>query len=368
LVKQQPYSFKVDIWALGCVLYHLTCLQAPFKGENLIVLGNNIVSKEPKPLPSVYSAWLQTFISRLMSKKPADRPTTQDMIKQLSDFLKKEPGTTLTASEEETALTTIEGTISKPIKPSKSIKITAQPTYKKPLNKEIKVPKENIVKVINPEMQKDTEVPHSNLPKIFSHKMIIDKKPHIETPLIIPTLPDKEVKQETKRNNNEVIDNKNTISSRESSHEAKCENDIKMKSILYNNAIPTTIENKRTKLYYSFGKVLSFSSRIEEARKSLILSFRISDNNSQKNKPTLSLFRSTFSNASPNDLMSNRPTSAVIKDFRPLQNIERKHQDIPSSNKEFKLPQWQRPQSAMPLGKPVALPIVEPTINKASQT
>ena len=36
LVKQQPYSFKVDIWALGCVLYHISCLRPPFKGENLI--------------------------------------------------------------------------------------------------------------------------------------------------------------------------------------------------------------------------------------------------------------------------------------------------------------------------------------------
>ena len=34
LVKQKPYDYKVDIWALGCVLYHLACLSPPFYGEN----------------------------------------------------------------------------------------------------------------------------------------------------------------------------------------------------------------------------------------------------------------------------------------------------------------------------------------------
>lgn len=51
LVKQQPYDYKVDIWAIGCALYHLASLEPPFQAENLITLGNNIVNKKPKPLP-----------------------------------------------------------------------------------------------------------------------------------------------------------------------------------------------------------------------------------------------------------------------------------------------------------------------------
>ena len=43
---------KVDIWAIGCVLYHLACLEPPFSGDNLISLGNNIVNKHPKNLPT----------------------------------------------------------------------------------------------------------------------------------------------------------------------------------------------------------------------------------------------------------------------------------------------------------------------------
>ena len=33
LFKNKPYSYKSDVWALGCVLYELTCLKPPFAAE-----------------------------------------------------------------------------------------------------------------------------------------------------------------------------------------------------------------------------------------------------------------------------------------------------------------------------------------------
>ena len=30
VLKRQPYDFKIDIWALGCLLHYLACLQPPF--------------------------------------------------------------------------------------------------------------------------------------------------------------------------------------------------------------------------------------------------------------------------------------------------------------------------------------------------
>jgi len=56
LVKRRPYDFKVDLWAFGCVLYHMAALEPPFNGESLVALGFNIVHKFPKPIPSTYSA------------------------------------------------------------------------------------------------------------------------------------------------------------------------------------------------------------------------------------------------------------------------------------------------------------------------
>lgn len=39
LVKANPYDHKIDIWAIGCAIYHLACLEPPFHGDNLINLG-----------------------------------------------------------------------------------------------------------------------------------------------------------------------------------------------------------------------------------------------------------------------------------------------------------------------------------------
>ena len=55
LVQHHPYDYKVDIWALGCVIFHMAALEPPFHGDNLISLGYNIVNKAPKGLPPQYS-------------------------------------------------------------------------------------------------------------------------------------------------------------------------------------------------------------------------------------------------------------------------------------------------------------------------
>jgi NIMA (never in mitosis gene a)-related kinase len=54
IVKQLPYDFKVDIWAVGCCIYHLATFKPPFNGDNLISLGNNIIFKDPQPLSKTY--------------------------------------------------------------------------------------------------------------------------------------------------------------------------------------------------------------------------------------------------------------------------------------------------------------------------
>lgn len=79
-MKQQAYDFKVDVWAVGCCLYHLACFEPPFTGDNLIALGNNIVNKKPKSLPEQYSERFSTFLGRMLKKKAFDRPPIRDML------------------------------------------------------------------------------------------------------------------------------------------------------------------------------------------------------------------------------------------------------------------------------------------------
>ena len=82
-MQNRPYDYKIDIWALGCVLYHLTNFEPPFIGENLISLGFNIVNKPPKPLNSMYSLRLANFIFRLLEKNPGKRPKVMDLIREI---------------------------------------------------------------------------------------------------------------------------------------------------------------------------------------------------------------------------------------------------------------------------------------------
>ena len=82
-MQNRPYDYKIDIWALGCVLYHLTNFEPPFIGENLISLGYNIVNKPPKPLNSMYSIRLANFIFRLLEKNPGKRPKVMDLIREI---------------------------------------------------------------------------------------------------------------------------------------------------------------------------------------------------------------------------------------------------------------------------------------------
>lgn len=89
LIMQIPYDFKVDLWSFGISLYHLTCLEPPFIGDNLIVLGNNIVKEKPKPIPSHYSIELWRFISAMLNKKPDKRPTAKEAFGLFPEEIKK---------------------------------------------------------------------------------------------------------------------------------------------------------------------------------------------------------------------------------------------------------------------------------------
>jgi len=80
LIKQIPYDFKVDLWSVGCTIYHLAALEPPFIGENVIVLGNNIVKNPHKPLPDIYGYEIKSLVDKLLSKKADNRPNTLECI------------------------------------------------------------------------------------------------------------------------------------------------------------------------------------------------------------------------------------------------------------------------------------------------
>jgi NIMA (never in mitosis gene a)-related kinase len=88
LIQQIPYDFKVDIWSVGCSIYHLACLEPPFQGDNLIVLGNNIVKMPHKQLSGSYSKEFCKIIDLFLSKKPDKRPSLKESLDLIKPNIK----------------------------------------------------------------------------------------------------------------------------------------------------------------------------------------------------------------------------------------------------------------------------------------
>ena len=50
LINQTNYDYKVDIWAIGCTLYHLANLDLPFLGNDREILRERITNHKHKYL------------------------------------------------------------------------------------------------------------------------------------------------------------------------------------------------------------------------------------------------------------------------------------------------------------------------------
>ena len=56
IFKNEPYSFKTDIWSLGIVLYEICALRKPFNAKSLPGLAMKITRGSYRPIPS---RWLE---------------------------------------------------------------------------------------------------------------------------------------------------------------------------------------------------------------------------------------------------------------------------------------------------------------------
>lgn len=74
------YSFKSDIWMLGCVLYEMVTRQRPFEGNNLPSLMMNILNQDFKPITDDYSDELKSLIGSLLIKSPKQRPSIHEIL------------------------------------------------------------------------------------------------------------------------------------------------------------------------------------------------------------------------------------------------------------------------------------------------
>lgn len=80
MCTSQPYDFRADVWCLGVVLYEVLALEVPFNAPNMASLVMKICNTEPIPVPQVYSSDLRVLLTRMMSKRPEDRPSSADIV------------------------------------------------------------------------------------------------------------------------------------------------------------------------------------------------------------------------------------------------------------------------------------------------
>jgi non-specific serine/threonine protein kinase/NIMA (never in mitosis gene a)-related kinase len=80
LFRNRPYSYKSDIWALGCVLYEMCNLRHAFDAQSLQGLAIKILKGHYPPIMGTYSKQLKDLITRMLSTKSSQRPTIIEVI------------------------------------------------------------------------------------------------------------------------------------------------------------------------------------------------------------------------------------------------------------------------------------------------
>ncbi|CAK0826172.1 unnamed protein product [Prorocentrum cordatum] len=78
--KAEPYGYKSDIWALGCVLYEMCMLKHAFESQSLLGLVYKIVSETHPDIPVQYSDDLRKLLDRVLEKSQYDRPSGKEVM------------------------------------------------------------------------------------------------------------------------------------------------------------------------------------------------------------------------------------------------------------------------------------------------
>eukprot|EP00941_MAST-03F_sp_MAST-3F-sp1_P002275 g2275.t1 len=71
--ENKPYSYKSDLWAVGCILYEMCTRKHAFHGSNLLGLVYQIVQGKYSPLPEGYSPGMTELVKSLLTQDPRER-------------------------------------------------------------------------------------------------------------------------------------------------------------------------------------------------------------------------------------------------------------------------------------------------------
>ena len=82
ICQERPYSYKSDVWSMGCVLYELATLRHAFDAESMRGLVLKILRGVPPQVPCVFSPELRSLISEMLTKDPQCRPSVNELLQR----------------------------------------------------------------------------------------------------------------------------------------------------------------------------------------------------------------------------------------------------------------------------------------------
>ncbi len=91
----EQLDHRCDLFSLGCVLYRLCVGELPFTGTSTIAILKALAMQEPRPIREVNPAIPQALadvVSRLLAKKPNDRPATAHVVVDMMDSIERNLG------------------------------------------------------------------------------------------------------------------------------------------------------------------------------------------------------------------------------------------------------------------------------------
>jgi NIMA (never in mitosis gene a)-related kinase len=85
--NDNPYSYKSDLWSIGCVVYELCALRPPFQGKDLDELYENVCRGQPERINQMYSDDLWNMILMLLQVDVNKRVDCKQFLE--SDLIKR---------------------------------------------------------------------------------------------------------------------------------------------------------------------------------------------------------------------------------------------------------------------------------------
>jgi NIMA (never in mitosis gene a)-related kinase len=83
--NDRPYDYKSDIWSLGCLLYEMTTLKAPFRGTTMKAVYDKVMKGVYEPIPPFYTKSLAGLIKIMLQHNTIMRPTCEQLLVLLKE-------------------------------------------------------------------------------------------------------------------------------------------------------------------------------------------------------------------------------------------------------------------------------------------